>query len=81
MRDAARLDTFYEQLKEIHKKNFPDWRFGQFMSNFCSWYGMDIFYLEEDRFLEKVAHFITANVIHTKYVSGSTKTPNSRGNT
>ena len=28
MRDINRLDKFYDELKEIHKKHFPDWRYG-----------------------------------------------------
>ena len=57
MRDPDRLDSFYDELKEIHKNFFPDWRFSQFFMNFCSWYG-DPFYLEEDRFLAKVKNYI-----------------------
>ncbi len=57
MRDPNRLDKFYNKLKEIHKKEFPDCRFGQFIVNFISWYG-DPFYLEENKFLEKVEEFV-----------------------
>ena len=58
MRDPARLDNFYDKLKEIHKENFPDWRFSQFMINFLSWYGSDPFYLEENRFLERLEEYV-----------------------
>ena len=58
MRDPARLDKFYDKLKEDHKKYFPDWRFGQLMMNFLAWYGQDPFYMEESRFLEKWDEFI-----------------------
>ena len=58
MRDPARLDNFYDRLKEIHKENFPDWRFSQFMMNFLSWYGSDPFYLEETRFLERIEDYV-----------------------
>lgn len=61
MRDPNRLDNFYEQLKQIHKENFPDWRFGQFMMNFLSWYGRDPFYIEEGKFLAEVRNYV--NVI------------------
>ena len=37
MRDPNRLDSFYDEMKEIHKKSFPDWRIGQLMSNFLGW--------------------------------------------
>jgi len=60
LRDPNRLDRFYNDLKEIHKNNFPDWRFGQFMYNFLSWYGQDPFYLEESRFLEEVNKFVNS---------------------
>lgn len=57
MRDPNRLDNFYNELKELHKTFFPDWRFSQFFMNFCGWYG-DPFYLEEDRFLTRVKDYI-----------------------
>lgn len=57
MRDPNRLDAFYEKLKEIHKENFPDWRFSQLISNFADWYGGDIFYMEEDRLIELLEKF------------------------
>ena len=37
-RDPERLDTFYDTLKEYHKKYFPDLRVGQFILNFSSYY-------------------------------------------
>lgn len=56
MRDAYRLDKFYDELKEIHKKHFPDWRFGQMIVNvLVSWHtktGRDIFFLEEDEMIQ-----------------------------
>ena len=58
MRDPKRFDKFYDELKRVHKEHFPDWRFGQFMINFMTWYG-DPFYLEEDTFMEKINEFIT----------------------
>lgn len=58
MRDPKRLDKFYEELKNIHKKEFPDWRFGQFIINFLSWYGQDSFYLEEGKMLAKIKEFV-----------------------
>lgn len=57
MRDPNRLNSFYDELKELHKKYFPDWRFGQFMYNFMAWYG-DPFYLEEKLFISKVKEYI-----------------------
>lgn len=57
MRDPKRIDDFTKQLAEAWKK-LPDWRFGQMISNFESWYGRDIFFLEEDRFAELLEQFI-----------------------
>lgn len=31
MRNANRLDDFYDRLKVVHKEKFSDLRFGQFM--------------------------------------------------
>ena len=52
MRNPNRLDTFYDELKRIHKEKVPDWRFGQLIMNFLSWYGRDPFYLEEDKMID-----------------------------
>lgn len=55
-RDPSRLDDFYEAFKEIHKKAFPDWRFGQLCSNFFGWLmtekGRDLFFPEEKEMIE-----------------------------
>jgi hypothetical protein len=56
MRDTNRLDKFYDELKEIHKKNFPDWRFGQMIVNvLADWQAKtkrDIFFPEEDEMIQ-----------------------------
>ena len=61
MRDPNRLDNFYFQLREIHKTQFPDWRFGQLMSNFFSWLyetkKIDLFFPEEDKMLDYFKEF------------------------
>lgn len=61
MRDINRLDTFYDELKEIHKQ-VPDWRFGQLYSNFFGWLmskkKIDFFFPEEDKMLEYLKEFI-----------------------
>lgn len=61
MRDPNRLDSFYFQLREIHKTKFPDWRFGQLMSNFLGWVysekKIDPFFPEEDKMLEYFKEF------------------------
>lgn len=59
MRDPNRLDKFYDEIKEIHKKSFPDLRFGQLWSNFFGWLfsekSRDPFFPEED---ELIKYFI-----------------------
>ena len=61
MRDINRLDNFYDELKRIHKY-VPDWRFGQLIMNFMSWYynkyKNDCFYIEEDKMLNYIEEFI-----------------------
>ena len=56
MRDPNRLDNFYAELCKIHKEYFPDWRFGQFCSNFFTWLmtvkKKDLFFPEEEQMLE-----------------------------
>lgn len=56
MRDAYRLYKFYEELREIHMKYFPDWRFGQMIVNvLVGWHTKterDIFFLEEDEMIQ-----------------------------
>ena len=55
MRDPNRLDNFYEEVKEIHKRYFADQRIGQLMSNFFGWLmsekGIDLFFPDEDKML------------------------------
>ena len=61
MRNPKRLDSFYENMKTIHKKFFPDWRFGQLMSNFFGWLysekGKDLFFPEEEEMINYFKEF------------------------
>lgn len=57
MRNPNRLDAFYDELKRLHKENVPDWRFGQFLVNFLTWYNRDPFYLEEDKMIEEISRY------------------------
>lgn len=63
MRDPERLDNFYNEIKEIHKNNYPDWRIGQFFNNFLAWhcnkYG-DFFYVEDAKFVERFNEYINS---------------------
>lgn len=65
MRNPDRLDNFYEEMKKIHKKSFPDWRFGQLMYNFFGWLysekKIDIFFPEEGRMIEYFKEFASDN--------------------
>lgn len=56
MRDINRMKPFFDELEKVWKENFPDWRFGQLMSNFFSVYG-DSFYWEEDKFIERLKEY------------------------
>lgn len=57
MRDPNRIDAFCKELAKIWKKNAPDWRFMQLIDNLQSWTGGDMFYIEEDYFLEVLKKF------------------------
>lgn len=61
MRNPNRLDKFYDEMKKIHKKSFPDWRFGQLMSNFFGWLysekKRDCFFPEEDEMIEHLREY------------------------
>ena len=65
MRDPNRLDKFYDEIKEIHKKYFPDWRYGQLIYNFIMWLRVekkiDCFFPEEDRMLNFIKEFAINN--------------------
>ena len=65
MRDINRLYNFYDKLRENHKK-LPDWRFGQFILNFISWYytkyHTDIFYIEDTKMLLAIEEFVNETV-------------------
>ena len=63
MRNPDRLDGFYDEIRRIHKEKFPDWRFGQLMSNFFGWLydkkKIDLFFPEEDemmKYFKEYAH-------------------------
>ena len=62
MRDPSRLYKFYEELRDIHMKYFPDWRFGQLIANLKLWTfkkkGRDTFYIEDDEMAEYFKEFV-----------------------
>lgn len=61
VRNPDRLDSFYDELKEIHKNSFPDMRFGQFILNVLEWIdstkNRDPFFLEEDEMLNLIEEY------------------------
>jgi hypothetical protein len=58
MRNPKRLDKFYTELCELHKKYVPDWRFGQLVSNYANDTGRDIFFDEEDNTLKLIEEWL-----------------------
>ena len=58
MRDANRLDDFYDRLKVVHKDKFSDLRFSQFtmslLANIEKVSGRDPFYMEDDKMIKLI---------------------------
>ena len=52
----------YAKIAGLHCANHPEFRIGQLMSNFEQWlknkYGIDIFYLENDRFVQLLEEYL-----------------------
>ena len=65
MRDPERIDRFCKVLHYQWKQRIPDWRFGQFMSNFLGYVAAetkrDIFFLEDDKMLDLLNKFFAEN--------------------
>lgn len=65
MRNPKRLDDFYIRMKKIHANFFPDWRFGQLMSNFFGWLiaekRVDCFFPEEDKMIHYLEEYAKEN--------------------
>jgi hypothetical protein len=61
MRDPKRIYTACNAIATIWA-DLPDWRFGQLMYNFQAYMmrekGIDIFYLEEDKFVECLREYV-----------------------
>ena len=61
MRDPNRLDEFYSELNNIHKRSFQDLRFIQFQINFMSWLvtekRTDGWHYEEDKTLKLLKEY------------------------
>ena len=56
MRNIGRISPFMQEVAQIWQDTFPDWRFGQFITNFENWVRrtkrIDLFYVEESEYLE-----------------------------
>lgn len=53
MRNPDRLDAFYDELKEIHKRHFPDLRAGQLWANVAyENRKRDMFFPEEEEMIQ-----------------------------
>lgn len=56
------LYNHYAKIAGLHCKNHPELRIGQLMSNFEQWlkaeYGIDIFYLENVRFIPLLEEYL-----------------------
>ena len=65
IRNPERLDNFYSQLCEIHKKSFPDMREAQYMLNLLGWINStkkrDPFFIETQEFLEYAKEYANSN--------------------
>ena len=65
IRNPERLDNFYSQLCEIHKKSFPDMREGQFLLNALGYINSilkrDPFFPESEEMLELFKEYANSN--------------------
>jgi hypothetical protein len=54
--------SLYAQIAKFHSNLHPELRIGQLMSNFEQWlkdkYGVDIFYLENERFVPLLLEYL-----------------------
>ena len=55
MRDPNRLISFYDEMREIHMKYVPDWRFSQLIYNVFG--TIDIYGYEEEDVLKAIKKY------------------------
>lgn len=60
MRDIDRIDKVTARLAELWK-TVPDWRLMQLIDNLQRWIGNDMFYYEDDRFIDVLEKFLGGN--------------------
>lgn len=73
MRDPNRLTPLYAFIAKIHEENFPDLRIGQFLDNVASWYGADIFHIEDEKLYSIIPEYVKSLSTHAKFESGRRK--------
>lgn len=73
MRDPKRLSPLYSFLAAIHEEHFPDLRIGQFLDNVATWYGADIFHIEDEKLYQLVPEYIKSLKTHERFVNGLKK--------
>lgn len=61
MRDPARIDGVLKEIKTFWEL-VPDWRFNQLMSNIQKMYGDDMFFVEDDVFVDFLKELISATL-------------------
>ena len=61
MRNIKRIDNVLAALKENWEK-VPDWRLGQLFCNLQSAAGNDLFYVEDDKFIEIVNKYFDTSI-------------------
>lgn len=59
MRNPDRIPDFCNRLAEVWKE-FPDWRFGQFIVNVFGDLGRDPFFIEDDKMIEIFEDYVNA---------------------
>lgn len=57
MRDINRIPAFLQKIQECWEL-FPDLRFGQMMSNFIFQLPRDLFFYEDDEFIDKFQKYM-----------------------
>lgn len=58
MRDKERINSFLEKVGKIWEEHFPDWRFMQLINNLQHYADNDMYYLEEESFLDILENFV-----------------------
>jgi hypothetical protein len=58
MLNPDRLDVLYEKIRDIHKKEFPDWRIPQLFQQLAAWDNKFFYeWRTDEQFIEKLQEF------------------------